>query len=91
MIAQIISKAMIEQRATIPLIKVQVAFDGVSVGICDCTSIEICDGTWVGLFDCDGVIRVGFCDGVPNGGQALVPHEAPKQKSIYEAKFIFQL
>ena len=35
MIAQIISKAIIEQRAIRPVINVREAFDGANVGICD--------------------------------------------------------
>lgn len=43
------------------------------------------DGTKVGI--CDGV-NVGICvwDGAIDGGQTLMPHEAPKQKTKSEAE-----
>ena len=76
--------------------------NGARVGICDCDGVGVgkCDGARVGTCDCDGVgvgncdgpgVGTCDCDGALDGGQTLVPHEAPKQKSIYEAKFIFHL
>ena len=84
---------MIEERATRPVINVLcAAFDGASVGICDSNGVRVgfCDGTWVGICGCDGA-RVGFFDGALDGGQLLVPHEAPEQKAIYEVKSLSHL
>ena len=73
---------MIEERATRYVINVRAAFDGTTVGICDCdgAAVGICDGAAVGICDCDGA-WVGCCDGALDGGQTLVPHEANEQNS----------
>ena len=90
MIVHIISKAMIQQRATRPVINLQVAFDSAGVGFSDGVWVGFCDfnGVWVGFWD---GAWIGCFDGELDGGLSLVPHKAPEQKSIYEVKSLFHL